>query len=68
MLKAAIEENLPITFASLPKNSVRKREKKKKKRMAIAKLFVLHANAKITLFDVCTENFILVICEKSVSG
>ena len=68
MLKAAIEKNLPITFASLPKNSVRKEEKKKKKRMALVKLFVLHANAKITLFGVCTENFILVICEKSVSG
>ena len=38
-----LEKNLKITFASPSKNTVEK--KKDKKIMAIAKLFVLHANA-----------------------
>ena len=43
--KQQLDKTLKIIFASLSRKSDEKEKKKKKNRMAIAKLFVLHANA-----------------------
>ena len=46
--KQQLDKTLKITFASLSRKSDEKEKKKKKQtRMAIAKLFAFHANAKM---------------------
>ena len=48
-----MHKNFKITFASPSRNTVEKNEKKK--RMAIAKLFALNANAKTSLITFKTN-------------
>ena len=50
--KEQLDQTLKITFASLPKSTDKKKKEKKKKRKAIAKCYMLHANAKIVLLAV----------------